>query len=89
MIALGIVCLTIVLIELIGWGMYVSLQKCKHEYDPPENGSQKCKHCGIIQCNHSWEIIDSSTSGPVMVNILQCKNCGDIKYKTFNALKGE
>ena len=76
--AFAIVCSTIILLVLISWGMYYTLNKCDHKYGPPENGIQKCKHCGIIryvECNHFWERIDSATIGSLMVNVLQCKKC--------------
>jgi len=91
--ALAIICTTIVLLLLISWGiMYATLNKCKHKYNPPENGIQKCINCGVIrydECNHSWKSIDAITIGPTMVNTIQCKNCGEIVYRTFNSLKGE
>ena len=87
-----VICITILLLSSIIGGVIIekSKDKCKHLYDTPKDGFQICKNCGCVhyvECNHSWDRIDSATIGSLMVNVLQCKKCGDIMYRSFDSLK--
>ena len=87
-----VICITILLLSSIIGGVIIekSKDKCRHLYDLPVLGLQRCKYCGVVhrvECNHLWECIDSTIVGSGTVNTIRCNNCEDIIiYKSSNTL---